>query len=71
MAGLEEKVTGLCEKLSLDKRTPSEETLAYGKLNEGFQTSAKIQYVTRAGNYREAGYDYTGALRILKDDHEL
>lgn len=53
-------------KLSLDKRTPSEETLAYGKLNEGFQTSAKIQYVTRAGNYREAGYDYTGALRILK-----
>ena len=66
LAGLEEKVTGLCEKLSLDKRTPSEETLAYGKLNEGFQTSAKIQYVTRAGNYREAGYDYTGALRILK-----
>lgn len=59
-------MTGLCEKLSLDKRTPSEETLAYGKLNEGFQTSAKIQYVTRAGNYREAGYDYTGALRILK-----
>lgn len=66
LAGLEEKVTGLCEKLSLDKRTPSEETLAYGKLNEGFQTSAKIQYVTRAGNYREASYDYTGALRILK-----
>ena len=66
LAGLEEKVTGLCEKLSLDKRTPAEETLAYGKLNEGFQTSAKIQYVTRAGNYREAGYDYTGALRILK-----
>ena len=37
-----------------------------GKKNEGFQTSSKIQYVARAGNYRMAGFDYHGALKILK-----
>lgn len=26
----------------------------------------KIQYVARSGNYRTAGFSYTGALRILK-----
>lgn len=41
-------------------------TLAYGKLNEGFQTSAKVQYVARSGNYRKEGLEYNGALRILK-----
>lgn len=41
-------------------------TLAYGKQNEGFETSAKVQYVARSGNYRRDGLEYTGALRILK-----
>ena len=34
--------------------------------NEGFQTSGQVQYVAAAGNFAEAGYEYTGALRILK-----
>lgn len=34
--------------------------------NEGIKTSSKVQYVARAGNFIEAGYSYTGALRILK-----
>ena len=34
--------------------------------NEGFQTSGQVQYVATAGNFAEAGYEYTGALRILK-----
>lgn len=66
MDGLEEKVKHLYEKLSKKETESAGETLAYGKQNEGFQTSAKIQYVTRAGNYRMAGYEYTGVLRILK-----
>ncbi len=37
------------------------------KKNEGLETSAQIQYVGRAGNYRaESGLSYTGALRVLK-----
>lgn len=36
------------------------------KKNEGFLTPAKVQYVARSGNFREKGYEYTGALRVLK-----
>lgn len=34
--------------------------------NEGFQTSSQVNYVARCGDFREAGYEYTGALRVLK-----
>ena len=33
---------------------------------EAFKTSAGIQYVCRAGNFRKEGLEYTGALRLLK-----
>ena len=33
---------------------------------EGFMTSSKVQYVACAGNFKDAGYDYTGALLVLK-----
>ncbi len=36
------------------------------KKNEGFKNAAQIQYVSRAGNFCRHGFDYTGALRILK-----
>lgn len=36
------------------------------KKNEGFKTSAGIQYVAMAGNYRSKGLSYTGALKVLK-----
>ncbi len=34
--------------------------------NEGFMTSAQIQYVCRAGNFEKKGLKYTGALRVLR-----
>lgn len=34
--------------------------------NEGFTTSAGVQYVARGGNFRQAGFAYSGVLRILK-----
>ena len=34
--------------------------------NEGFKTASQVNYVARCGNFRQAGYEYTGALRILK-----
>ncbi len=34
--------------------------------NEGFCTAGQVQYVAQAGNFRKAGYAYTGALSILK-----
>lgn len=36
------------------------------KRNEGFQTSSKVQYVARVGNFVDEGLSYTGALQILK-----
>lgn len=35
-------------------------------LNEGFKTAMQVQYVARAGNFIRAGYEYNGALRVLK-----
>lgn len=56
----------LKEKLPEGGLDVQEQIRAVGQKNEGFQTSAKIQYVARSGNYRTAGFSYTGALRILK-----
>ncbi len=40
--------------------------LQCAKRNEGFQTSSKVQYVARVGNFVDEGLAYTGALQILK-----
>ena len=34
--------------------------------NEGFQTSAQVQYVCRAGDYGRNGLTYTGSLKVLR-----
>ena len=36
------------------------------KVSEGFRTSAKVQYVAKAGTYLGKDLPYTGALRVLK-----
>ncbi|MCD7813304.1 MAG: insulinase family protein [Lachnospiraceae bacterium] len=36
------------------------------KKNEGFTTPGQVQYVARAGNFKAAGFTYTGTLQILK-----
>lgn len=36
------------------------------KRNEGLMEASQVQYVSRAGNFVKKGYEYTGALRILK-----
>ena len=41
-------------------------TIVPEKKNEGLKTSAQIQYVCRAGNFRKAGLPYTGALKVLR-----
>jgi len=36
------------------------------KKNEGFITPGQVQYVCCAGNFRDAGFDYTGAYEVLR-----
>lgn len=64
---LEKLVPALRAGLFTDPVRKEHFTLKLQKKNEGFETSAQIQYVGRAGNYRtESGLSYTGALRVLK-----
>ena len=35
-------------------------------VREGLKTPAKVQYTARCGNFREDGFEYTGALRVLR-----
>ena len=34
--------------------------------NEGFMDASQVQYVSQVGNYKEKGYAYTGAFRVLR-----
>lgn len=65
-AYLEKEVQGLKEVLCTKEITPGSMTPVFEVKNEGFKTSGQVQYVAAAGNFAEAGYEYTGALRILK-----
>ena len=47
-------------------KVEKEKSLQLIKKNEGFLTSSQVQYVAVAGNFKKAGLDYTGALRVLK-----
>ncbi len=62
---LEKAVTSLSKKLSTRLAYDKEETVKPGVLNEGFKTASQVQYVATAGNYRDAGLEYTGALGVL------
>ncbi len=64
--GLAPELLKLTERLpetSSDRKTMQ---FVCTQKNEGLKNAAQIQYVSRAGNFRKAGYPYTGALQILK-----
>lgn len=66
LEGFEEqmKVLQSCLKPLKDSAVLKESTLE--KKNEGFLASSQVQYVAVAGNFKKAGLEYTGALRVLK-----
>ena len=57
------KLTG---RLGAGSRERYPYTFKAGNRNEGFKTASQVNYVARCGNFLQAGYEYTGALRILK-----
>lgn len=38
----------------------------FGKTKIGFTSSSQVNYVARCGNFLKSGFDYTGALKVLK-----
>lgn len=56
----------LCAVLPEHADERHELTITCEKKNEGFKDAAQIQYVSRSGNFKKDGFQYTGALNILK-----
>ena len=56
----------LLDTLTHTERTISPVPVICQKKNEGFMTSGQVQYVAQTGNFRKKGFEYTGALNILK-----
>lgn len=62
---VEEQCDTLLEAFA-DQAKGNKLVLVPEKKNEGLITSGQVQYVCCAGNYRDAGCDYTGAYEVLK-----
>ncbi len=56
----------LARHLFTDNYRKSHAELVCIKKNEAFKDASLIQYVARTGDFRKAGFEYTGALKILK-----
>ena len=63
---MEPEAQKFTERLSAEENYGVPFTAQLSKKQEGFCTSAGIQYVCRAGNYAKKGFSYTGALRVLR-----
>lgn len=66
LATLKDKLLPFVEQLKKDPVEKVTENFELKRLNEGFKTSAQVQYVARTGNFIKAGFSYTGALEVLK-----
>lgn len=63
---LAEEVRGLKECFYEDTEEQGKASLTPVVKNEGFQTSSKVQYVAKAGNFCQKGFVYTGALKVVQ-----
>ena len=64
---LNKLIPALKQKLFTEEVNKERFELKTEKRNEAFTTSAQIQYVCRAGNYKTGtDYKYTGAIKVLK-----
>ena len=66
LEGIDQVITEFKQGLHSGTEAGAMGSLSCEKKNEGFQTASKVQYVAAAGNFMDAGLEYTGALQILK-----
>ena len=60
------QIMELMEQLPAGNGIGEKAEFTFEQKNEGFLDASQVQYVARAGNFRAHGFDYQGALRILK-----
>lgn len=63
---IDDELTDFKKSLFKDEIKVGERAINLNKGNEGFITSGQVQYVAVAGNFKKKGYEYTGALQVLK-----
>ncbi len=66
VAPVEEQIAELKRELYPSKGIGVRKKLVCEKKNEGLMEASQVQYVSRTGNFVDAGFAYTGALKILK-----
>ena len=65
VAEMGESIKGFAALLN-DDAVGEYQALLQEDKNEGFRASSQVQYVATAGNFRDAGFDYTGHLSVLQ-----
>ena len=60
------EVESFIEGLYEDQKQGEKVKVICTKNNEGFATAGGVQYVACAGNFKDAGLEYTGALKVLQ-----
>ncbi len=63
---LTEPVSSLSKKLSTRLNFEDSKVPVVTPKNEGFKTASQVQYVATAGNFRDKGLEYNGALSVLQ-----
>lgn len=66
MEDIKEPLASFVSTLKVKDRDLSGDKPEVKCLNEAFKTSAQIQYVTRAGDYRKSGVTYDGTMRVIR-----
>lgn len=62
-----QKYIGVFEEALFDTEAAVQQiTFDLEQKNEGLMTASQVQYVCRAGDFRDKGLAYTGALKVLK-----
>lgn len=65
-AGIREAFSAFKKNLYTCAVSEYERVVPVVKRNEGFQTSAQVQYVCRGGSFAKNGLSYTGSLKVLR-----
>lgn len=63
---MEKYLPRFAEKMSQEECREEITPIVFQKLNEGIKIPSPVSYVARIGNFKRAGYEYTGALETLK-----
>ena len=65
-AALKEALPGFISRVPEGKAPDMPRDFSLTVKNEGFKTASLVQFVGMGGNFKKAGFEYTGALQVLK-----